>query len=61
VIFSWPGIGQLAFQAIRALDYPLVLAIAVLSGALVIAGNLAADLLHAAADPRVRDALLETP
>jgi peptide/nickel transport system permease protein len=59
VIFSWPGIGQLAFQAIRALDYPLVLAVAALSGALVIAANLAADLLHAAADPRVRDALVE--
>ena len=61
VIFSWPGVGQLAFQAIRALDYPLVLAITALSGAMVIAGNLAADLLHAAADPRVRDALLEAP
>ena len=61
VIFSWPGIGQLALQAIRALDYPLVLAIATLAGVLVIAGNLAADLLHAAADPRVRDALVEAP
>jgi peptide/nickel transport system permease protein len=59
VIFSWPGIGQLAFQAIRALDYPLVLAVAALSGAMVIAANLVADLLHAAADPRVRDALVE--
>jgi peptide/nickel transport system permease protein len=61
VIFAWPGIGRLAFEAIRALDYPLVLATTALAGALVVAGNLAADLLHAAADPRVRDALVEAP
>ncbi len=61
VIFSWPGIGRLAIEAIRTLDYPLVLAITALAGVLVVAGNLAADLLHAAADPRVRDALVDTP
>lgn len=61
VIFSWPGLGGIAFSAIRMLDYPLVLAITAFSGVLVIAANLAADLLHAAADPRVRDALVETP
>lgn len=61
LVFSWPGLGQTTVQAIRALDYPLVMATTTLSGALVIVGNLASDLLHAAADPRVRDALTETP
>lgn len=61
VIFSWPGLGRVAIEAIRALDYPLVLGITVFSGVIVVLGNLAADLLHAAADPRVRDALVESP
>ncbi len=60
-VFSWPGLGGIAFQGIRTLDLPLVLAITAFSGVLVVAGNLAADLLHAAADPRVRDALVEAP
>jgi peptide/nickel transport system permease protein len=54
VVFSWPGIGRLLFEAIFNHDYPLVLAGTALSGALVVAGTLAADLLHAAVDPRVR-------
>jgi ABC-type dipeptide/oligopeptide/nickel transport system permease component len=52
-IFSWPGVGRLAVQAIRARDYPLlqgcILAIAV-SYVLV---NLLTDLLYAFIDPRV--------
>ena len=56
VIFSWPGLGWLTFNAVSTRDYPLILAITALSGALVALGNLIADLAHAAADPRVRDA-----
>ena len=56
VVFAWPGIGRLMLSSIYASDYPVVLAITALAGALVIAGNLVADLLHAAADPRVRHA-----
>ncbi len=56
VIFSWPGLGQTTFQAILARDYPVILAATVWGSALVIAGNLAADLLQAASDPRVRHA-----
>jgi peptide/nickel transport system permease protein len=55
VIFSWPGVGRLTFEAVGNRDYPLVLATTALAGVAVLATNLLADLLHAAADPRVRD------
>ncbi len=54
VVFSWPGMGRLLYSGILTRDYPLVMAATFLFGALVVAGNLAADLLYAAADPRVR-------
>lgn len=54
VVFSWPGLGRIAFTAVQARDYPLILATTALSGALVVLGNLMADLLHAVTDPRVR-------
>ncbi len=56
VIFSWPGVGQLVYMAMLQRDYPLILAATALSAALVILGNLGADLLHAWLDPRVRHA-----
>ncbi|HEY0781976.1 MAG TPA: ABC transporter permease, partial [Thermoanaerobaculia bacterium] len=54
VIFAWPGLGRLTCGAIQARDYPLVLATTAWSALIVVLGNLAADLLHAWADPRVR-------
>ncbi len=57
VVFSWPGMGRLTYEAVKAYDYPLVLAGTALAGTLVIIGNLLADLLHAAIDPRVRESL----
>jgi len=57
VVFSWPGLGLTTVQAIRSLDYPVILAVTTFTGALVVLGNLAADLLHAAVDPRVREAI----
>jgi peptide/nickel transport system permease protein len=56
IVFAWPGLGRVAFAAIGTRDSPVVLATTAVSAVLVIAGNLVADLLHAAADPRVRDA-----
>lgn len=53
-VFSWPGMGFIALGAIRNRDYPLITATVVISGALVALGSLIADLLTAAADPRVR-------
>lgn len=54
-VFSWPGIGWLTFISVGTRDYPVLLATTALSGALVAAGSLVADLLHAAANPAVRE------
>jgi peptide/nickel transport system permease protein len=54
VVFAWPGLGRLTYSAILSRDYPLVLATTAMSAALVVLGNLLADFLLAAADPRVR-------
>jgi len=53
-IFAWPGIGRIAVMAVLARDYPLIVGCTIISGAVVIAGNLAADLLYSVADPRVK-------
>jgi peptide/nickel transport system permease protein len=55
VIFAWPGMGRELVAAVAARDYPVVLAATAVFGALVIIGNLLADLLYAAADPRLRE------
>ena len=54
VVFSWPGMGRALYNAILARDYPVVMAASFLFGALVVAGNLVADLLYAVVDPRIR-------
>jgi len=51
-VFGWPGMGRLTQDAILARDYNLILAVALLSGALVALGSLAADLAAHALDPR---------
>lgn len=53
-IFSWPGMGQVLFNAARARDIPLILGGTLLGTAAVIIGNLVADLLYAVVDPRAR-------
>lgn len=53
-VFAWPGIGVYFTTAIRNLDYPVVMAVLVLSGSLVILGNLLSDILCATIDPRIR-------
>lgn len=53
-IFAWPGMGLAATNAIAGRDYDLVTAIVIVGSLLVVIGNLLADLLHAAIDPRVR-------
>jgi peptide/nickel transport system permease protein len=54
VVFAWPGMGRLTYDAIRAQDFPVVLATTLLATLLVVLGNLAADVAMAAADPRIR-------
>lgn len=55
-VFSWPGVGLLAVNAIATRDYPLVTGAVIAASAAVALGSLVADALHALADPRVRDA-----
>ncbi len=54
VIFSWAGMGRLLYRGVQARDYPLVLGATLLFAGLVVVGNLLADLIYAAVDPRVR-------
>lgn len=53
-IFSWPGIGRLAVQAIEARDYPLLQGCLLLIAVSYVLVNLLTDLVYAFADPRVR-------
>lgn len=53
-IFSWPGMGSLAWSAIGSRDYPVIMGTTILVSGLVILGNLLADLLHRLVDPRLR-------
>ncbi len=54
-VFSWPGVGPYFVKAIQGMDYPVVMAILILSSALVILGNLLSDILYCATDPRIRE------
>ncbi|MDG4827448.1 ABC transporter permease [Asanoa sp. WMMD1127] len=53
-VFSLPGLGAVTVQAALGGDFPLLAAITLLTTAVVLAANLAADLAYAAADPRIR-------
>ena len=55
-IFSWPGMGLLTFTAITTRDYHLVSASVIVGSTMVVIGSLLADMLYAAADPRLRRA-----
>jgi len=54
VIFSWPGMGSLFTQALFAGDFPIVLAILMVTTTLIIVFNLLADISYAFLDPRIR-------
>jgi peptide/nickel transport system permease protein len=53
-VFSFPGLGQLTYQAIGSFDYPVIQAVFLLSSAAVIVFNLIADILYGYLDPRIR-------
>jgi len=53
IVVSWPGLGNLMLAAVRAQDQALVMGSMLISGVLLIAGNLAADILLALSDPRI--------
>jgi peptide/nickel transport system permease protein len=53
-IFSWPGIGRLGVTSIGGRDYPVIMAVTLLSALLIILSSLLADVAYAWADPRIR-------
>lgn len=53
-IFSWPGIGRMAYEAILARDYPVIITINFISAILVLAGTFLSDVLYMVVDPRIR-------
>lgn len=53
-VFNIPGVGLLAFEAIQARDFPIVMGFLVISSVLLMVGNLVSDLAVATVDPRVR-------
>lgn len=55
-VYGWPGIGQLAWQAIQQVDIPIIMGVTLVSALAIVLGNLAADLLAPLIDPRIRAA-----
>ncbi len=53
-VFTWPGMGRLFLDSLGYSDYPVVMGLLMFSAVLVLVGNLAADLLVAFVDPRIR-------
>lgn len=53
-IFSWPGMGRLFFRSAERVDFPVIMAVVMISAVLIITFNLIADITYAFLDPRVR-------
>jgi peptide/nickel transport system permease protein len=60
MVFSWPGMGRLFWDAARARDYPILLAVVLINSVLIVAFNLVADIGYGLLDPRIRYASRET-
>ena len=53
-VYGWPGIGQLAWQAIQQVDIPIIMGVTLISSLAIVIGNLIADLVAPLIDPRIR-------
>ncbi len=53
-VFGWPGIGQLAWQAIQRVDIPIIMGVTIVSAFAIVLGNLLADLVTPFIDPRIK-------
>lgn len=53
-VFGWPGIGQLAWQAIQRVDIPIIMGVTLVSACAIVLGNLLADLITPLIDPRIK-------
>jgi ABC-type dipeptide/oligopeptide/nickel transport systems, permease components len=54
MVFAWPGMGTLMYQAISNRDYPVVMGCTMILGVFVLMANTLADILYAVVDPRIR-------
>lgn len=52
-VFAWPGLGWLGYQAILQRDYPVILALTLLTGAFILVANVLVDVMYALLDPRI--------
>lgn len=53
-VFAWPGMGRMTFEAARSKDYPIVMAVVVLSSILLLVSYILRDVAYGLADPRIR-------
>ncbi|RVD65982.1 ABC transporter permease, partial [Mesorhizobium sp. M7A.F.Ca.ET.027.03.2.1] len=53
-VFGWPGIGQLAWQAIQRVDIPIIMGVTLVSAFAIVLGNLLADVIAPFIDPRIK-------
>jgi len=53
-VFGWPGIGQLAWQAIQRVDLPIIMGVTLVSAVAIVLGNLLADIVSPFVDPRIK-------
>ena len=53
-VYGWPGIGQLAWQAIQRVDIPIIMGVTLVSACAIVIGNLIADLVAPLIDPRIK-------
>ncbi len=53
-VFAWPGIGRLAYEAVRWRDYPVIQSVVLIAAAIIIVTNLVVDVLYGYLDPRIR-------
>lgn len=53
-VFGWPGIGQLAWQAIQRVDIPIIMGVTLVSAFAIVLGNFLADLIAPLIDPRIK-------
>ncbi|TYC60656.1 ABC transporter permease [Rhodobacterales bacterium] len=53
-VFGWPGIGQLAWQAIQRVDIPIIMGVTLVSAFAIVLGNFLADMIAPLIDPRIK-------
>lgn len=53
-VFNWPGIGKLMVDSVYSRDYPVLMALILITAFLVVSGNLIADILYGLVDPRIK-------